>query len=21
MVPAHWAERHGGWVFVECHWR
>ncbi len=20
-VPAHWAERRGGWVFVEGHWR
>ncbi|HMD19565.1 MAG TPA: hypothetical protein VKH40_04560 [Alloacidobacterium sp.] len=20
-VPAHWAERHGSWVFVEGHWR
>lgn len=20
-VPGHWAERRGGWVFVEGHWR
>lgn len=20
-VPAHWAHRRGGWVFVEGHWR
>ncbi|MEO8126428.1 MAG: YXWGXW repeat-containing protein [Bryobacteraceae bacterium] len=20
-VPAHWAKRRGGWVFVEGHWR
>jgi len=20
-IPGHWAERHGGWVFVEGHWR
>ena len=20
-VPAHWVRRHGGWVFVEGHWR
>jgi hypothetical protein len=20
-VPAHWADRHGSWVFVEGHWR
>jgi hypothetical protein len=19
--PAHWVRRHGGWVFVEGHWR
>jgi WXXGXW repeat (2 copies) len=20
-VPAHWMRHHGGWVFVEGHWR
>ena len=20
-VPAHWAQRRGGWVFIEGHWR
>lgn len=20
-VPAHWARRPGGWVFIEGHWR
>lgn len=20
-VPAHYAHRHGGWVFIEGHWR
>ncbi len=20
-APAHWAQRRGGWVFVEGHWR
>ncbi|HZP07322.1 MAG TPA: hypothetical protein VFB43_20650 [Terracidiphilus sp.] len=20
-VPPHWVHRHGGWVFVEGHWR
>ena len=20
-VPPHWVHRHGGWVFIEGHWR